>query len=53
MVPADDGGVPAGQGAAQAAHLGRTVGVLEVVGEFGGVGVGELEAVDVIEPAEG
>ena len=53
MVPVDDGGVPVGQGAAQAAQFGRAVGVGEVVGEFGGVALGELGAVDVIEAAEG
>ena len=49
MVPVDDGGVPAGQSAAQAAQCGQAVGV----GEVGGVALGELGAVDVVEPAEG
>ena len=53
MVPVDDLGVPAGQGAAQAAQFGRAVGVGEVVDELGGVGGGELGAVDVLEAAEG
>ena len=51
-VPVHDRGVPAGQGAAQTAQLGRAVGVAEVVGEFAEVGAGELRAVDVIEAAE-
>ena len=51
--PVDDLGVPAGQAAAQAAQLRRAVGVGMVVGECGGVGVGELRAVDVVEAAEG
>ena len=53
MVPVDDGGVLAGEDAAQAEQVGRAVGAAQVVGEFGGVGVGELGAVDVIEAAEG
>ena len=53
VVPVDDGGVPAGQGAAQAAQLRRAVGVAQVVGKFAEVGAGELGAVDVIEAAEG
>ena len=53
VVPVDGGDLPAGQGAAEAAQFGRAVGVLEVVGEFGGVALGELGAVDVVEAAEG
>ena len=53
VVPVDDGGVPAGQGAAEAAQFRRAVGVAQVVGEFGGVALGELGAVDVVEAAEG
>ena len=52
-VPVHDGGVPATEGAAQAAQLRRAVGVGEVGGEFSEVGAGELGAVDVIEAAEG
>ena len=53
VVPVDDGDLPAGQGAAQAAQFGRAVGVAQVLDEFGGVALGELGAVDVIEAAEG
>ena len=49
VVPVDDVGVPAGQGASEAARFRRT----GSVGEFGGVTLGELGTVDVIEAAEG
>ena len=43
-VPVDDGDLPGGQGAAWAAELWR------IVGEFGGVALGELRAGDVMCP---
>ena len=52
-VPVHDGDLPAGQGAAQAAQLGRAVGVGEVGGEVGEVRVGDGGAGDVVEAAEG
>ena len=47
-VPVHDRLMPAAEGAAEAAQLGRAVGVGEVVGEFGEVGAGELGEVDVL-----
>ena len=41
-VPVHDRGVPAAEGAAQAAQLRRAVGVGEILGEFAEVGAGEL-----------
>lgn len=52
-MPVDDRGVPAAEGAAQAAQLRRAGGGGEVVCEFAEVGAGELGAVEVIEAAEG
>lgn len=52
-MPVHDRVMPAAEGAAQAAQLGRAVGVLQVLGEFAELGAGESRAVDVVEPADG
>lgn len=52
VVPVGDGGVRAGQGAAQAAQPRQAVGIAQIGDEFRGLALGEFRAVEATEIAE-